>query len=563
MAQLRQNIKDLKKGITNSKLDQFFQDLAELAEFNRSNPAVLSLTKMMKSLGNYIKSTKNKAHKDTIPVLYSIAGHLDLIASSSITDKAQIRKIFITERKKFKELKKQITTSRSVITQSELDDLRAAILAIEWEITNENLKNLENMLKSLLFRLKPKTIVHTFLKIIQASMQHLKVHLGDSQPESISLLQSVFKDFQAILTTPKMGIDQKKQILESNIAKYRQFKYKISVAKKGAVQKNRQPRQPAQAAPAEAPPAEFTSPSFTTGAPEPEQDTDDLPPALSHITDSGPAVSTQASTFTQLPDESDSDGLQPLTNNAKPAFSQSSPESAEPHDVMDDLFSVKESPADEMMDAIHMSNVQKNDPGQQFPMPDMPGQDQGGDIKSFIPEKLEDEPIPEIGSRLDEFFGPEDHAQDTMELPLKEIRPVEAAPQASPTALEHESFAQEKIPTPFDDDVQVANTTPPAGFGRKTTDNSRNIALLKSILIQPHWRTDDKKQKTVNNIVNTLQTEWPDDPEKTKLIEIIRFLIPLDDPLLSPGTDLENIDQNQSADKKQSGLLGSVKKLFT
>lgn len=521
MTQLRQIIKSLNEGITNKKIQNFSLQLAELAKDNKTNSSVLSLIKMAKSLNNYIKARKNKIHNDTLPVLYSIAGHLDLIINSSIQDKAQIRKIFIAEHKKYKTLKSKIK-SGSIITKSELDDLRAMILAVEWEITDNTLKNLEDSVSNLLFRLKPKTIVHTFLKIIQATEQHLKNEQGNAQPKSISLLKSVFKDFQTILTTPKMSINQKKKILEANISQYRHFK-----------QRTKQ------------------KPRVVAAQKLAQSDAGELPPALSHVS-SADMLEDQSSSFTQLPETDDTEAMLPLEtidNNNQAPLSGDQP----PQDVMDDLFSVKSSPADDLVDAIHNVSVGDNDPQQALKMLDQ-GDDQSEDIKTFTPQKKDNEPIPEIDSRLDEFFNLEDpSAQDTFGHSPEELLPTEQSLQA-----EGKEWATDPVPA---DEKPVERPAPKLTLDKQPADNSRNIALLKSILTQPDWRSDEKKQKTVSNIVNTLQTEWPDDIEKTKLIEIIRFLVPIDEPF--DYDEEEGSISEQSTNQKSGGLFGSVKKLFS
>jgi len=91
------------------------------------------------------------------------------------------------------------------------------------------------------------------------------------------------------------------------------------------------------------------------------------------------------------------------------------PSTAKPENVMDNLFNTKESPADELLDAIHLLNVHGENPEQEMDMLDKTEDLQTQGIKNVIPQTKTNAPIPEISNTLDEFFNLDSPGDDIVQ----------------------------------------------------------------------------------------------------------------------------------------------------
>ena len=124
---------------------------------------------------------------------------------------------------------------------------------------------------------------------------------------------------------------------------------------------------------------------------------------------------------------------------------------------MGELFKVEESPADALLDAIHLMDVHGANPSRAMDMVEG-DQPPGEGVKNFTPERMEVQPIPEIENRLDEFFNLESDAMPAAPAP---VSPPPAAGDSSdvPEELSELSFEalpdEDPVPGQAENQVQV------------------------------------------------------------------------------------------------------------
>lgn len=113
---------------------------------------------------------------------------------------------------------------------SPIKELKAIILSLDWEITDEIADNFISEVDRLQDVWKADKSVISFLQILRALGKYLRTHKADAHPESIKLLYSVYNNFEKIVLTNEITEDQEKFILKEELEKFHQLKEKIALA---------------------------------------------------------------------------------------------------------------------------------------------------------------------------------------------------------------------------------------------------------------------------------------------------------------------------------------------
>lgn len=113
-------LKDLKSTIlaidweiTDDALNAFIDHVDGLMDPYKGDKAVTPLLKILRSLGNYLRAHKSKAHPDTIKRIMSVYATLEEAVSSDEWGPEAKEKSVLEEVKQFQRLKAQIVESRS------------------------------------------------------------------------------------------------------------------------------------------------------------------------------------------------------------------------------------------------------------------------------------------------------------------------------------------------------------------------------------------------------------------------------------------------------------------
>ncbi len=534
LTELTDIIKILNHKITAHETGLLRNKLKELDTRYSDRPALLPLLKMMRSIEKYLDSKKDNAHPDSIPVLLSIASRFEKIINDlSINlykDKDEINKIVSGEIQKYKALQSNII-SKPPARDSNLDNLKAVILAIDWEISDGTLRHFEKVVTDFLSIYQHNKLYHHFLKIIRSLGQYIGSRKANAHPDAISFLRSVFDDFEKLIQTPAMSYPDRKEILEKNISRFHELKIRISKEKKH-------------------PAASITEEEF-------------LPPALSHIKPSSQTSLGNVMPVTLLfePDEAESKNTTNDDDGIKPALSDRKRPSSAPRDVMGDLFSIKGSAADELLDEIHLMDVHGPNQGRAHMM-DQAAHSPSSGIKQFTTELKNNEPIPEIENRLDEFFNLETSSETSTQKTPPDDQTVEFS------AEPEEDKTEGIVPFQYEDEPFEPGDTDDEGpekqgvsdiLGRlktriETLDRSNPLPVLSSI----------------KNDVSHLKNLWQNDPEKTDLLELLvlslRFL---ENPTKGhlparPTTNhLKNEPIPEYFREKPPGIFARIKSIFT
>ncbi|NOX33813.1 MAG: hypothetical protein GXP56_08745 [Deltaproteobacteria bacterium] len=533
LTELKKIIQSMNENITDDGIYAFQNELLKLLQYYENNKAVASFLKMMQSLGKYLGSKKSNAHKDSIPVLNSIFKNLEKFIDDPELEQSKVNMALSCEIQKYKSLKNKIA-SKPVINKTDLDKLKAVILAIDWEISNTTLQNFEEVVTRLLLKLKNYKIHHAFLKIIHSTGRYIGIQKANAHTDSISFLRLVFENYEHMINSPDMNFKEKKQVLEKNINRFHEFKLKIS-SKKNKIH-------PQEIIPEDEP----------------------VKPALSHVKPAGMHRKVDIVPLTALTEKEDSSlaGNIPDPDIIMPALAGKKRSSAGKKDIMDDLFCVKESPADELLDAIHLMDIQDNSQDQDLNMLDRAEDSQSSGIKNFTPERMDNDPIPEIGSRLDEFFSLDDSPGSVVATREKTGLKVEK-PALKEENKEDDDRKEGLVPFQYEDesfeepkDKKYSSETLPESTGLDILNR------LKSSFETAQWPLGKSLLSSISKDISSLENLWENDPDKTCLLQIIESSINLF-KTCPQNTYLENQGISDAPQKKPAGIWDKIKGIFS
>jgi hypothetical protein len=113
LAELKNLIFSIDWEITDEVLDNLLQQLKDLLLTYEHDKIVTTFLQILKSLGNYIKTHRAKAHPKTFKILNSVFASLDKVVLSKDMSEPAKKKILRTEMNRYKELRTQIAKSKT------------------------------------------------------------------------------------------------------------------------------------------------------------------------------------------------------------------------------------------------------------------------------------------------------------------------------------------------------------------------------------------------------------------------------------------------------------------
>ena len=119
----------------------------------------------------------------------------------------------------------------SDIKEYPLKELKAVILSIDWEITDDVMNRLAEQVVGLKKRYKDDKIVFILLQLLGSIGEYIKVNRGKSHPDSFKFLNSLYKKLDKVVSTKGLTESEKKKILSIEVNKYKVLKDKLSPQK--------------------------------------------------------------------------------------------------------------------------------------------------------------------------------------------------------------------------------------------------------------------------------------------------------------------------------------------
>ncbi|THB76383.1 MAG: hypothetical protein D3926_17835 [Desulfobacteraceae bacterium] len=348
-----------------------FNTIRLLQNLARGNKILEALLRMIQSISAFLNKNKAFDRKLTLTTLTAIKEDFDsIIYSASMSDDASI-KAYRHSLSLFHDLKHRIALAPY---QPLLEELKSAILSLEWEINPDTTHAFSLKVNRLKMKWQSNKLYDSFLNILHALGQYTHKKKASADEEAVVLIRTVYDHLETIVTKPGLTFEQKKSLLLDDIQRYRTFKAKI---------------QPKKTRPA-------------AEKPIAEADIPELKPALSQFSSQTDSASMEVDELVSLSDEQlVAQEIEDKNLKSAPIQPPSKPKT----DVMDDLFNPKASPVDDLLDKIHLMNVLGKDKAAAPGM--MESQEAGFEeqgMKSYAPGKKDQQPIEEITNRIDDFF---------------------------------------------------------------------------------------------------------------------------------------------------------------
>ncbi|MFP4686971.1 MAG: hypothetical protein ACLFN5_02555 [bacterium] len=115
---------------------------------------------------------------------------------------------------------------------SPLKDLKALVFGIDWEITDEGMRQFLEEVRNLQSHYSDDKVLATFLKMHESVGKYIGARKSRAHPEAFKFLSSVFKSFEKVVTNPGMPDTEKKRLLAEEIRSFKGFKHQLTSAAK-------------------------------------------------------------------------------------------------------------------------------------------------------------------------------------------------------------------------------------------------------------------------------------------------------------------------------------------
>jgi pilus assembly protein FimV len=228
--------------ITDDVLMEFNEELVDLKDIWAGEKINLVYVQALEKLSKYIYQKKADSHPSAIKLLLTLYQNLEKIVSSEDLSEAQKKEILLEDVKRFENLKSYLKTPDTKPTKihvqpviqdkisqqnhdsdSELLNLKAIVLGIDWEITDDDLSALRQevvRLEKLYAGSRPRLILLQGIGTIGA---YIKVKKSDSHADAFKVFHLFYESLEKLVDAP-MGIEEEKAILFAAVEKFNAFK---------------------------------------------------------------------------------------------------------------------------------------------------------------------------------------------------------------------------------------------------------------------------------------------------------------------------------------------------
>ncbi len=227
--------------ITDEVLLQFNEELVDLRDIWAGKKINLVYVQALEKISKYIYQKKADSHPSAIKLLLTLYHNLEKIVSSYDLTEEQKKEILLEDVKRFEKLKRYIsqqpeTTKKSTSSESkqqkhaevldnkaDLLNLKAIVLGIDWEITDDDLNRLRQEVVRLEKKYtgsRPKLIL---LQGIGTLGAYIKLKKSKAHADAFKILHLFYESLEKIAATP-MDFEEEKAILFPAVEKFNSFK---------------------------------------------------------------------------------------------------------------------------------------------------------------------------------------------------------------------------------------------------------------------------------------------------------------------------------------------------
>ena len=122
--------------------------------------------------------------------------------------------------------------------ENPLQDLKAEVLSIDWEITDKVMTRFINEVNKLKDIFENDRSLLLFLKLLYSIGKYVKINKGKAHPNSIKLLNSVYNSLEKVVQLKGTTEDERNKILSIEVERFKKLKSQIALKKAEASTNN-------------------------------------------------------------------------------------------------------------------------------------------------------------------------------------------------------------------------------------------------------------------------------------------------------------------------------------
>jgi pilus assembly protein FimV len=227
--------------ITDEVLMQFNEELVDLRGIWAGKKINLVYVQALEKISKYIYQKKADSHPSAIKLLLTLYYNLEKIVSSSELTEEQKKEILLEDVKRFESLKRHISqqsgtvdkpqaaqpklqkTAEDIGNEKDLLTLKAIVLGIDWEITDEDLNQLRQEVVRLEKKFadsRPRLIL---LQGIGTLGAYIKLKKSNAHADAFKILHLFYESLEKIVARP-MKLEEEKAILFPAVESFNSFK---------------------------------------------------------------------------------------------------------------------------------------------------------------------------------------------------------------------------------------------------------------------------------------------------------------------------------------------------
>ncbi|MBF0101293.1 MAG: hypothetical protein HQK77_10335 [Desulfobacterales bacterium] len=119
-------------------------------------------------------------------------------------------------------------SSQLDVSGANLEKIKAIVLQLEWEITDETMESFIAEVEALTQIYKGDDHALPLLKVLDTLSRYVNKNKVKSHPEAIKCLRSVFDALEKIFTTKGMADKQRKSIVDTELERYNSLKNQLT-----------------------------------------------------------------------------------------------------------------------------------------------------------------------------------------------------------------------------------------------------------------------------------------------------------------------------------------------
>lgn len=235
--------------INDAILQELTDEIANLSKVWQNDKVAQVYLQGMDKLGRYIRGEGAYAHHNSIKLLLTYYYDFEKIVSSEKISGDEITALLKSDVRKFKILQYQLNkdkqpaagteqkeaeaqaeASETVAPIAEIDEdsslasLKAAILEIDWEVTDKGLTNLQNEIHKAKKSQKENKSATVLLDGLDAISKYINEQKNHSHPEAFSLLHEFSSGLAALVDNKELSQEQQKAIIVDQVTNLNKLK---------------------------------------------------------------------------------------------------------------------------------------------------------------------------------------------------------------------------------------------------------------------------------------------------------------------------------------------------